>query len=338
MLSTHLYLKKNQRYPLYLFILIPLFLAFANAQAQTFFADVDELYAEVIAQLSAGDIEAAEQVLEAIPVASRGGDYHYLRGVLAMESMNDAGTFRMARLARRMKGHFEDALQIEPDHALSHFGLMQFHRFAPALMGGRQRELEYHEQRLLELDSFLQFPAAVVKAQMEENRSDEEAAYEAWLKHSPDMYDAHYGYLSSLISWGEYERAHDAINEAFQYADDEQVQLINYQRVRMAALFAIEHHEQEATEKPLAARALELEALEWFTAAHASGVALLDKETLAAGMDETWLQIRVAQIEWGLQENDSALARLEIVRDSDTDDRLLAEVDTLAAKINAEGE
>lgn len=130
----------------------------------------DEAFAEVIEDLSTGDIEGAEMILNALPSSAKNANYHYLRGALAVQEMNDAGTFRMARLARRMKKHFEEALELDPHHELAHFGLLQFHRFAPGIMGGRERLFEFHQQRLIELNSFLQFPAALVKAQVEEDQ------------------------------------------------------------------------------------------------------------------------------------------------------------------------
>ena len=299
-----------------------------SAQAQSFLIDVNEPYTEVAAQISAGEPEAAERTLNTMPISSRNGDYHYLRGVLAMEAMNDAGTLQMARLARRMRSHFEDALKVEPDHALAHFGLMQFHRFAPGIMGGRKRDLEFHQQRLLELDSFLQFPAALIKAQEEENQEAQKAVYEAWIAHSPTMFEAHYSYLSSLISWAEFEQAKNAIEPALSYADETQTQLVEYQQVRMAALFTLAEHDKE--QAPNA----EWRSSDWLAQAHAAGVALLASEQRTEQIDDAWLQMRLAQVEWALLDTGSALARLDIVRSADADERLLSEADTLEAKIN----
>ena len=333
-------LLRSRRFRLLLVLTsLSLTLVASGAQAQSFLTDVGEPYTQVAEQLNTGDPEAAERTLNALASHSNNGDYHYLRGVLAMESMNDAGALQMARLARRMRSHFEDALQAEPDHALAHFGLMQFHRFAPGIMGGRKRDLEFHQQRLIELDSFLQFPAALIKAQQEADQEAQKGIYEAWIAHSPTMFDAHYSYLTSLISWADYEQARSAIEQALAYADETQTQLVEYQQVRMAALFAMARYETEV--EPIVDEATdsqttpqEWRSLSWLTQAHATGLALLASEQRSTQIDDTWLQMRLAQVEWALHDTSSALARIELVRHSEADERLLAEADSLAAKIN----
>lgn len=330
----------------YLFFILAslcLVLASPRTQAQSFLTNVDEAYTDVIGHITVGNTEAAERALDTVPVTARTGDYHYLQGVLVMQSMDDTGMLRMARLARRMRGHFEDAVEVDPDHALAHLGLMQFHRFAPGIMGGRQRHFEFHQQRLIELDSFLQFPAALVKAQVEEDEAAQRTIYESWINHSPQMFDAHYAYLSSLIGWAEFAQAREVIELALRHADHDQTLLVQYQQVRMAALFGLAQHEATTAELTATDTAIntpqpltqdELLALDWFSEAHTTGIALLAMEDGSAQIDKAWLHMRLAQIEWALQDTQSALARLEVVRSGEADERLLAEAEKLQAKMS----
>ncbi|MCC5878717.1 MAG: hypothetical protein JJU03_02320 [Idiomarina sp.] len=296
-----------------------------EAQAQSYLIPDNDAFAGIIEQLAKNDTDAAEGILDAVPRSAKNADYHYLRGVVAMQSMNDAGAFRMARLARRMKGHFEDAIDSDPDHALAHFGLLQFHRLAPGVMGGRERQAEFHQQRLLELNSFLQFPAAIVTAQMEEDQAAERDIYLNWIAHSPQMFEAHYSYLTGLIGWGEYEQANIAMTEAFRHADEHQTQLIQYQQVRMAALAGL-------TED--AAEAQQLTEQQWFSEAYSTGLSLLALETRAEQLDESWLQMRLAQVEWALEHPNKARMRLEQVLSLQPDERLQQEVTTLYSKLD----
>lgn len=314
-------------YPTHAFLVLAILLVVMTfkAQAQSYLIPDSDRFAATIEHLRAGEIEAAEKELDGLPRAEKDADYHYLRGVIAMQLMDDAGAIRMARLARRMKNHFEDALDNDPDHELAHFGLMQFHRFAPGLMGGRESQLTFHQQRLTELDSFLQFPAALVKAQVEQNQDAEQQIYQDWIAHSPQMFEAHYAYLTGLIEWGNYEQADTLSQTAANLADSQQAQLLQYQQVRMAALAGLSEDSAQAQqyrEQP------------WFAEAYNTGIELLTLDPLADGLDVNWLHMRLAQIEWALQDSDNARTRLEHIQSQQPGERLQEEITALYSKLD----
>lgn len=309
--------------------LVGLYLLFAMpAQAASLLPKAEGALAEAVTLIKAEQIEAAERNLDQLPAHERNADYHYLRGVIATEMINDAGMIRAVRLARRIRSHLEDALEVDPDHALSHFGLLQFHRFAPSVIGGRQRELEFHQQRLVELDSYLQFASAIVKAQMEDDSDAELSIYADWIAHSPTMFNAHLGYLSSLIRVGDYERAQQVFEDAMTYAEGEQVQRAQYQLVRMAALYGHDYHEQR-TANESSDDSPSLNELAWFNEAYTTGLDLIDAERLALDVDEAWLQLRVAQIEWALGDTQSASARIGLIQNDADDERLRTNIESL---------
>lgn len=295
-------------------------LAAAPAQAQSFFVDTAEPYDEVVEQLRAQDLDSAKDTLDSLSDEhGNTGDYHYLQGLIKMTQLQDAGALRSAMLARGLRRDLENALETDPDHALAHFGLVQFHRFAPGLLGGSDEKLSFHKQRLVELDSPLQFPAEIPRAQMEENEQDEIALYQAWLEHTPDNFDAHFEFSLRLIALQRYQAAQQQLLRSLELAADSVRSDVLYQQVRLAAVA-----DNEVTPA-------------FRQQAYQQGIGLLENSPQSLSHDPAWLQLRLAQVETKLTLHEQANTRLQqVIELADrSDERLQSEIDQLRQTLDA---
>ncbi|RUO31498.1 hypothetical protein CWE12_00400 [Aliidiomarina sedimenti] len=295
-------------------------LAAAPAQAQSFIVDTAEPYEEVVEQLRAQDLDAAKDTLDALSDEhGNTGDYHYLQGLIKMTQLQDAGALRSAMLARGLRRDLENALETDPDHALAHFGLVQFHRFAPGLLGGSAEKLSFHKQRLVELDSPLQFPAEIPRAQMEDNEQDEIALYQAWLEHTPDSFDAHFEFSLRLIALQRYQAAQQQLQRSLELAADSVRSDVLYQQVRLAAV-------ADSDVTPA-----------FRQQAYQQGIEMLENAPQSLSHDPAWLQLRLAQVETKLTLHEQAHTRLQqVIELADrSDERLQSEIEQLRQALDA---
>lgn len=287
--------------------------------AQSFFFEVAEPYQGITERLSHDDIDSAQEFLQSLPAELTGtSDYYFLQGLLKMLELPDAGMFRAVRLSRGLKRDLEQALEVDPDHELSHFGLIQFHRFAPGLIGGSEEQLEHHKARLVELDSPLQFPAELPRARMEEDEAAEIAIYEAWMAHSPDSFDAHFEYATRLIGLQRYTQAEQQLANTLLLAEPDQLGDIHYQQLRLAAEADDSISQAYREEAYTAASKLLNNEPEHFNAPPAG-----------------WLQLRMAQVALKLNEHEAAADHLQYANQlaANDDDELQAKLEELRQQL-----
>lgn len=78
-------------------------------------------------------IVALERAVQAQP---RNPDAHFFLGAAYAGHAMEAGRARQALLAGRIRGSFQQALELDPDHLDARWGLMHFYLLAPRLLGG----------------------------------------------------------------------------------------------------------------------------------------------------------------------------------------------------------
>lgn len=206
--------------------------------AQDFFLPDDDAFAKVKAALQQDDTETAQQELDKLADShAQSGDFHYLKGTLAMADLQEAGRLRMPFIARRMRGHFEDAVEYDPEHELAHFALFQWHQFAPGIVGGNKETMREHKLRLEELNSMMRFPAQISLA---EELETEEAIYQQWFAADPENLEARFNYIVSRINQQHFDLAlHELQNTRSLLNDSEEHQklrnALEYQWARLAA-------------------------------------------------------------------------------------------------------
>ncbi|RUO37734.1 hypothetical protein CWE13_07245 [Aliidiomarina shirensis] len=253
----------------------------ANAQQQSFnFDHLDERFEPVVAALSENDHKAAEKALKQLRRSmGNTGDYHFLEGIVTVLSMNDASAIRLPFLARRMRNQWGEALEKDPDHELAHLSLLQFHANAPGIAGGDKDQVQFHAERLHELNSPFRFQADIIIAAVAEDFAAEEAAWLAWFQDQPENLDIRVNYISQRVNEEKYSEALTQMHYVLDNvsADDEEHQAlaaqVSYQWGKLAA--------ESGEELENGARHLQ---------------ALLAENRVPENMPVGWTQYRLAQI------------------------------------------
>ncbi|RUO25916.1 hypothetical protein CWE09_04095 [Aliidiomarina minuta] len=276
-------------------------LAASAVSAQDFFLPDDDAFTEVIAALKADDNDRAQQELDKLSNShATSGDYHYIQGTLTMAELQEAGRLRMPFIARRMRGHFEEAVKYDPEHELAHFALFQWHQFAPGIIGGDKEVMQAHKARLDELDSFLRFPARI---SMTEDLEAEEAIYQEWFATEPENLDIRFNYIALRISQQHFELALSELQHTRTLLTDSEAHqelrnALDYQWARLAA--------ESQTELDNGYFLL---------------TQLIAEQRTPEGIDQDWVQFRLAQIYTHKEEYEQARELLEQL-DGTSDKRL----------------
>ena len=88
-----------------------------------------------------GDIDAAfewfEKAVEADPEMA---DYQYWLGMMYGARAQRASIFGKPGKARRARKAFEKAVQLDPDHLAARTKLVEYHLFAPGILGGSREK------------------------------------------------------------------------------------------------------------------------------------------------------------------------------------------------------
>ena len=97
-----------------------------------------------------GDIEAAFDWFEkAVKADPETADYQYWLGMAYGAKAIRANVFRKPFHARRSRKAFEEAVLLDPDHLEARTKLLEFHLYAPGIMGGR-KENAFQQAREIE--------------------------------------------------------------------------------------------------------------------------------------------------------------------------------------------
>jgi tetratricopeptide (TPR) repeat protein len=93
--------------------------------------------------------QAATAFEQAVRADDRNAVYHFYLGQAYGAQAQRAGMLGKASLARKTKGEFDRAVQLDPEYIEARQGLMQFYLLAPGIMGGSQQKAreQAHEIR-----------------------------------------------------------------------------------------------------------------------------------------------------------------------------------------------
>lgn len=83
---------------------------------------------------------AYKQFAKAIEVDPSLASYHYWLGRMYGERADEASVFKKPGLARNALKSFEAAVEIDPDHLEARKKLLEYHIYAPAILGGNKDE------------------------------------------------------------------------------------------------------------------------------------------------------------------------------------------------------
>lgn len=275
-------------------VLIGLATAFggtAMAQQSINFEQFDPIYQPLEEAFRNGDHKAAQRVLKGLERQhGKTADFEFLSGIVTLLQMNDAGALRLPFLARRMRNHWLQAVEYDPNHELAHFSLVQYLANAPGIVGGSLDDAIKHRDRLHELDSEHRFMADIVIAMVQEDEAAELAAWDALFASQPENAQIRVNYAAQKINQEQYERALEQLQAALTLvaASDEEAdsQVLTQLQYQWGKLAAVSGHELDQGADFLAD--------------------LLAEDRLPEGMSQGWVQFRLAQVEQHRQNNDRA--------------------------------
>ncbi|HTP13465.1 MAG TPA: tetratricopeptide repeat protein [Bacteroidota bacterium] len=101
------------------------------------------------------DDEAVDQMEKAVDLNPNSADYQYGYGAaLGMKTQN-AGVFKQAFLAPKVKSAFLKATELNPAHVQAHLALAQYYLRAPGIMGGDTEKGWQEVETAIKLDEYL---------------------------------------------------------------------------------------------------------------------------------------------------------------------------------------
>lgn len=158
-------------------------------------------------------VEAAEAATKAAPTNAA----HFSQlGIALGTRMGEVGFMQMAMLSGRMKGAFEQAVQLDPKNLNALVGLTRYYSNAPEIAGGSlTKAAEYAERVKAELP----FLGEAELGRIAEKRGDLAAAlqhFEASLKHRPESPGTLVAAGQVLVKLGRPDEARARFNAALQ--------------------------------------------------------------------------------------------------------------------------
>jgi tetratricopeptide (TPR) repeat protein len=105
--------------------------------ASAFSATDTQLFTDGKAAMKRGDADQAAKLFEqAVAAKPSSAEYHYYLGTAYGAQAQKAGMFGGFSLAKKTKGEFERATQLDPNYLEPRFALVDFYSIAPGIAGG----------------------------------------------------------------------------------------------------------------------------------------------------------------------------------------------------------
>ena len=152
--------------------------------------------------MRASQPDRAERSFErAVEKEPRNGMYHlWLGNAVGMQAAS-ASVVRQPFLARRIKAAFERAVELDPELLDAREGVMQFHLFAPSVMGGDKAEARRQQREIARRDPARGHVAAANIAWSNRDTAATERELRAAIALQPDSLAATSTLASRLVSW-----------------------------------------------------------------------------------------------------------------------------------------
>ena len=160
--------------------------------------------------------EAVDWYERALKINDTSATYHFWLGSATGALAQRASKIKQPFLARKVKGAFERAVQLDPKMLEPRIGLVDFYTMAPGIMGGSKEKARQQADEIRKLHPFRGYFMDARIAAREKNPAAEGQAYEAALAaakaSAPDSLAPWY----SLASW---YRRNNRVDEAFAIYD-----------------------------------------------------------------------------------------------------------------------
>jgi tetratricopeptide (TPR) repeat protein len=160
-------------------------------------------FTEGMRLMQAGKFEDAEKRFERAISLERGvGEYHLQLGRAVGAQTPNASVVRQPFMARRIKSEFETAVRLDPSLIDAREGLMQFHLFAPGVMGGDPAEARKQQREIAARNAMRGHMAQAMLSWRDRDTVATERALRAAIAAAPDSAGPALGLAQRQASWG----------------------------------------------------------------------------------------------------------------------------------------
>lgn len=148
------------------------------------------------------DPQKAAAILEkAVAQSPNSAEAHYLLGSAYGTLAERASIFKQPGLASKTRKEFERAVQLDPNHLESRFGLVQFYMIAPGFMGGSHAKATQQAEEIKKRDAITGHRAFAFIYTRQKKPDLARKEYFDAVREQPNAPKAHYGlgafYLTS---------------------------------------------------------------------------------------------------------------------------------------------
>jgi tetratricopeptide (TPR) repeat protein len=137
-----------------LHFLLPVFIGVVSVGAAS--SPTSDLISASREALQAGEAARAVELAEqAVKSDSRSPDAHVQLGMAYSARIGQVNFMQQAMMAGRMRGAFEQAVALDPEHTDARIGLVRYYANAPAIAGGGRQKAEAEAELLRQRNPFL---------------------------------------------------------------------------------------------------------------------------------------------------------------------------------------
>jgi len=160
-------------------------------------------YTEGMRLMQTGKFSDAEKRFERAISLERGvGEYHLQLGRAVGAQTPQANVVRQPFMARRIKSEFETAVRLDPSLIDAREGLMQFHLFAPGVMGGDPAEARKQQREIAARSAMRGHMAQAMLTWRDRDTVGTERALRAAVAAAPDSMGPALALAQRQASWG----------------------------------------------------------------------------------------------------------------------------------------
>ncbi|HEX4681699.1 MAG TPA: tetratricopeptide repeat protein [Gemmatimonadaceae bacterium] len=149
-----------------------------------------------VAENKSGD--AVEWFEKAIKANDRSSIHHLWLGNALGEQADHTNKIKLPFLARRVKGEFDKAVELDPSSVDARHGLIQFYSQAPGVMGGSMDKAKEQAREIGKLSPWRGHYETAQLLEREKDSAGAEREYTAAVAAAPDS-NATYLYLASFL-------------------------------------------------------------------------------------------------------------------------------------------
>ncbi|UCG50728.1 MAG: tetratricopeptide repeat protein [Candidatus Latescibacterota bacterium] len=168
-----------------------------------------------------GDNDKAIELLEkAVSMDETNPGYHLVLGQAYVQKLQTVTMFEKATFAAKVKGEFEKAVEVDPEHVGARVALASFYLQAPPIAGGSVKKAKEHAEVIKNLDPTQGHGFMAQIYVKEKDYAAAEIEYEALVALSPDDPDIHYQLGMLHQSTEDFDKAFAAFEKALSLDPD----------------------------------------------------------------------------------------------------------------------